>query len=351
MSETDEIKCCGSGCNNCILDDRKSSQTINPLESIKRNILSFDGRKYITFRLQQKRQCTENVWRFKYVYTNANDLLHNSMELTIPPGCHLMIRAAIIDDDTSSRTDRHDKTTVGNFVSRPYTPIHVDGCNGSFEILVKFEPNGLMSQYLQTTSIGDVVEVKGPYGDFCWTPNIAKHLICVSQGVGIAPLFAIVSNILSNEDDETWIDFLACFRSINDILLRDELHDFREYWNFQSSIYLAKETACVCEARISNCGCIKSKTKYNEILSTFRLDENQLAELFIRKPIENCIVMICGTGQFISSIKMSLKKLHIKDENLIVFDWKGKILFLITTSRSGLTVAWSCLASLHWISS
>ncbi|KAG4076877.1 hypothetical protein HA402_015864 [Bradysia odoriphaga] len=317
--ETEEIKCCGSGCNNCVLDDRKTAQTTNPSKSTRGNILTVDGRKYMAFHLQQKWQCTENVWRFKYVYVNADDMLSNSMELAVPPGCHLMIRAAI--DDMKSGTDRHDETTIGNFVSRPYTPIHI-GSKGSFEILVKFEPNGLMSEYLRTSSVGDVVDVKGPYGDFKWTPNSARHLICVSQGVGIAPLFAVVSSILSNEEDETWIDFLACFRSIEDILLRDELHAFREYWNFQSTIYLANESACKCDtdARISNCVCIKAKTKYKEILCTFRLDETELAKLFIRKRIENCFVLVCGTGRFINSIKMSLEKLHIKAENLIVFD-------------------------------
>lgn len=313
--EADEIKCCGSGCNNCVLDERKC---FSPEDSSKDNILAIDGGKYVKFSLQRKWKCTENVCRFEFIYINEEDL--KVMELTIPPGCHIMIRAII--DEINPKTIRNDETTIGNFISRPYTPIHVDKKNGKFEILVKFEPMGLMSNYFGNISLGDTVEVKGPYGDFRWTPNSIRNLICVSQGVAISPMYAIVQSILNNEDDETRIDFLSCFRGIDDILLRDEIYDFQQYWNFESLIYLSNETACSCDtnAKIRNCGCIESKLKYNEIVCTFRLDENELSKIFIEKRIENCFILLCGTSRFINSIKMSLKKLHIKDENIFVFD-------------------------------
>lgn len=313
--ETDEIKCCGSGCNNCVLDEKKISR-LDSSKSAKANLLTIDGSKYVNFTLQKKWKYTENVWRFEFTYKDDVDL--QSMELTIPPGCHVMIRA-IIDE---INLNRHDQTTVENFISRPYTPIHVDVKAAKFEILVKFEPNGLMSKYWRNISIDDVVGVKGPYGTFKWIPNSVRNLICLSQGVAIAPMFAIVQNILNNEDDETWIDFLSCFRCIDDILLRDEIYDFRQYWNFQSTIYLSNEAACSCDANVRSryCVCIKSKLKYNEIICTFRLDEVELSNLFIKKRIENCLILVCGTSRFINSIKMSLKKLHIKDENIVVFD-------------------------------
>lgn len=316
--ENDEIKCCGSGCNNCVLDERKRSKSTN--RSSSKNILTVNDSKYVKFSLQNKWKCTENVWRYRFAYANKDDLLKDSLELAIPPGCHIMMRVTF--DEINPQLDRHDQTTVGNFVSRPYTPIQVDNRNGSFEILVKFEPNGKMSNYLQNISIGDIVEIKGPYGEFIWKAKTVNNLICVSQGVGIVPMFAIVASILDDEDDETWIDFLPCFRSIDDILLRNEIHEFRQYWNFQSSIYLANETSCTCDRnhRIGNCVCIRSKMKYNEMLCTFRLDEIELTKIFIGKRIENCLILICGTSRFINSIKMSLKKLHIKDENIFVFD-------------------------------
>lgn len=311
--ETDELKCCGSGCNNCVLDEKKRS----PTKSAKRNILTIDGSKYVQFTLQRKWQCTENVWRFEFTYRNDNDDLDlNSMELIVSPGCHIMIRT-IID---KVNPNRHDQTTVGSFISRPYTPIRVDAAR--FDILVKFEPTGLMSNFLRNMAIDDVVDVKGPYGGFQWIPNSFSNLICLSQGVGIAPLFAIVQHILSNEDDETRIELLSCFRCLDEILLRDEVYDCRQYWNFKSTTYLSRETTCVCDAtvRMMNCVCVKSKLKYNEIVCTFRLDDVELSKLFIGKRIENCMVLVCGTSRFINSIKMSLKKLHIKDENVFVFD-------------------------------
>lgn len=314
--DADEIKCCGSGCNNCVLDERKSLSKQDSA-SAKENILTVDGSKYVQFSLHRKWKCTENVWRFEFTYVNKDDL--NSMELAVPPGCHVMIRSII--DGKNPKTIRHDETTVGNFISRPYTPIHVDKL-GKFEILVKLEPMGSMSKYFQNIPIGDIVEVKGPYGDFKWTPNTVRNLVCISQGVGVAPMYAIVRNILNNEDDETWIDFLTCFRRLDDILLRDEMYDCQQYWNFQSSIYLSNEQTCSCDAniRIGNCACIESKLKYNEIVCTFRLDEIELSKIFISKRIENCLTLVCGTSRFINSIKMSLKKLHIKDENIFVFD-------------------------------
>lgn len=58
-------------------------------------------------------------------------------------------------------------------VSRSLTPISWDG--SSFKILFKVYEEGKLSCLMKQKQIGDEVDVRGPYGDFLYTPN--RYLI------------------------------------------------------------------------------------------------------------------------------------------------------------------------------
>ncbi|CAK0882102.1 unnamed protein product [Prorocentrum cordatum] len=56
----------------------------------------------------------------------------------------------------------------GEGISRPYTPTTGDETKGSFDLVVKVYPNGIVSQYLNSVEVGDSVEISGPQGEITY---------------------------------------------------------------------------------------------------------------------------------------------------------------------------------------
>lgn len=337
----DKEQCCGSGCNNCVLDKNKYSESKTSTK--KTNILNSNYTKFI---VQNIEECSANTSRytFKYKHDELSDIEETKLDLTnltleIPPGYHLMIRVPYEDIGFNNNTylknlKKQDQNTTEDFISRRYTPILVDAKTLTFDVLVKFEKLGLISTYFKHLTIGVCTEWKGSYGTFQWIPNKYKYLLCFCHGVAIAPIYRIINTILNNEIDDTLIQLHVGFQNFESILLRNELIGFKDYWNFQSIIYLT-QTQNLCECLISSmrrpsqqiqpqfhCNCIRKKCKYNENICTYRLDnniiENIYKSLFVyyNKTIINeheIFTLICGTKDFTNIIENCLKQLNINN--------------------------------------
>jgi len=61
------------------------------------------------------------------------------------------------------------------------------------EFLIRVVEGGLVSSPLRNLNVGDLVEVDGPYGDFCIpTDNLFSKFIFIGSGTGIAPFHSFV---------------------------------------------------------------------------------------------------------------------------------------------------------------
>jgi len=61
------------------------------------------------------------------------------------------------------------------------------------EFLIRSVKDGLVSSRLQKLNIGDLVEVDGPYGEFCIPPDrLFSKFVFISSGTGIAPFHSFV---------------------------------------------------------------------------------------------------------------------------------------------------------------
>lgn len=296
-TDSESIECCNSGCNNCVLDVRQKQlekfANRHQVASDRVNVLSD---QYATFQVISIVKCSSIVqrYRFKFVY-ECDAKASQVYELVVPTTFHLFLRAPVTADSVVS--DKYDKDTVEHYISRPYTPVCFNSNDLTFDIIVKYESNGLMSKYLSDLQANDITEWKGCYGSFVWTPNHTKYLVCICQGVAIAPICSLVSSILSDENEDTVVILLACFRDIQHILLRDELCDFRQYWNFQSTVYLSNENTCkLCDSqKTANCACLKSKRRFNETICNFRLDYHELANVYRKLNTNSVHTVFCGT--------------------------------------------------------
>lgn len=312
QEEADE--CCNSGCNNCILDIRQQQQSKIINREQKNNINIFDG-VYRTFRLLSMETLTENVrkYRFKFVPCDLSIELGNYV-IEIPPTFHLFIRAPSTEENAS----KHDKNTKENYISRPYTPIQFNSSELTFDILIKFEPNGQMSNHFRSMRLDDLSEWKGSYGEFEWKSNSLsyKYLVCICQGVAIAPMFSLIASILSNDCDETLVYLIACFKNLENCLLRVELTECRKYWNFKSINYLSQQEQCSqCANKIiENCICLRSKLRFNEIIRNYRLDYKELITFYRSLNSNLVFTLFCGTNRLESTVETCIEEL--KDDNI-----------------------------------
>lgn len=313
LGDRDEAECCNSGCNNCILDIRqKQLATARKQQQKNASVTNIFDESYRRFRLIAIVECTENVRQMKFQL--ARDSEGSKGMVFVPPTHHLLLRAPAPVVNEATIAAKYDTRTEGNFISRPYTPITCSSDDDSFEILVKFEVFGLLSAYLRNLRINDVTEWKGVYGDFYWPANPVRHkfLVCISQGVAIAPHFNLISSILADETDETIVHLLTCYRDLDQCLLRTELAAARTYWNFQSRIYLSQENCDKCRShRIVNCVCIRSRLKFGETICNFRLDHEELKTFYHRLQSNFVTTLFCGTNALAKLVEDCLNELGI----------------------------------------
>jgi cytochrome-b5 reductase len=126
---------------------------------------------------------------------------------------------------------------------RSYTPISSDDDKGFFELLVKSYPTGIISKYIDEVAIGDCVSVKGPKGNFVYTPNMCKEISMIAGGTGITPMLQIIKAVLKNPADVTKVSFIFANVSEDDILCREELDQLAEDPRF--SVYYVLNNVCV----------------------------------------------------------------------------------------------------------
>lgn len=159
-----------------------------------------------------------------------------------------------------------------------------------------------MSQFIKKLNVGSETLWRGPYGNFEINYNF-DNILLIAQGTGIAPLFAIIDDMLKNPECNTFLKLYYCCRTGEDILLRDKLYTLTAYWNFNYEIFLSDCTECT--------------PKYNEVVHGVRLNKE-----FIRaylKGKNNIQILICGNDSFNKDICNNVLDCDIHFDKIFVF--------------------------------
>lgn len=173
-------------------------------QQLKKNAPVLKPDTFQPFPLIQKTRLSHNTCVYRFGLPRSSD------RLGLPIGQHISIGATI-----------NDKQVV-----RSYTPISTDDELGYFDLCIKTYEQGNISKHVELKKIGETVDIRGPKGAFVYTPNMVKLLGMIAGGTGIAPMFQIITAILSNPQDLTKINLLYANVTENDILLRAQLEDF-----------------------------------------------------------------------------------------------------------------------------
>lgn len=117
--------------------------------------------------------------------------------------------------------DKEEKTGETEIVVRPYTPISTNAQIGSFDLLVKHYPEGLMSQHMLNMPIGSTLEfkhiefnVKMQYEKFQDKAEIGM----IVGGTGVTPMLQALHAILGDTDSKAKVSMLYGSQVSSDIL-------------------------------------------------------------------------------------------------------------------------------------
>ncbi|XP_042319204.1 NADH-cytochrome b5 reductase-like isoform X2 [Sceloporus undulatus] len=209
--------------------------------------------------------------------------------------------------DRSLLTRKKQGLINGLEVQRAYTPISPVNAEGYFEVLIKCYEAGLMSKYVKSWKEGDVVFWRGPFGGFPYTANKYGELFMLASGTGLAPMLPIIKYITDNEDDETFVTLVGCFRSFENIYLKSLLQEQSQFWNIRTFYVLSQEHS------LENL-----PWSFREKTHIGRINEN-----LIKSMMKTCrkqpFVLICGSVTFNEDMEKYLKAIGLGEESYFIF--------------------------------
>lgn len=183
----------------------------------------------------------------------------------------------------------------GKAYKRSYSLASPPSRPGIIEITVKRDPNGgVVSNWLNDQlKVGDILNVKGPFGKFSCAPKPPQKILFLAAGSGIVPIMSMLRWLA---DTESLVDISAIlsFRTSRDIIYRDELNLIAaRHNNIKLFITLTKEPP-------NNIQCRGFSG---------RVDRNRIAALVPDMPER--AVYLCGPDAFMASCKNHLHGLQL----------------------------------------
>lgn len=280
--------CCNSDCALCVKDIY--TQELKIWQQECRNILLGQAPKSSLSPLTYTK-CpvlkVQSMTRNTSVYTFDSKGFVN-----ILPGQHLIVRDSV--------------DGVGS-ITRQYTPVSVPQPEDlTFKIMIKHYETGLLtSQIADKWIVGSEVEWRGPLGTFIHPPNKFMKYLMLAAGTGIAPMINIARAITADESDITSLRLMYANRTYEDILLRPELKELAQSWNFTYKMYFSQDPD------------VKQKKSYGENVEGGKISLADLsAEL---TNLNSTRVLICGTREFDNSMLEYCKELGCSPENIYKF--------------------------------
>ncbi|KAG7156642.1 NADH-cytochrome b5 reductase-like [Homarus americanus] len=285
--------CCGSGCCPCVHDiyeqDLKTWKKECELirnggrEEEPHAISAVQPEKWKEFEIIKINDINNNT----YLYTfKLNDDEHLGLNI----GHHLIVKQRI----------------NGKAVTRQYTPVSAINKRGSFEVLIKIYPTGKITPIIKEWKVGDLIPWRGPFGSFTYKINSYKRILMLAAGTGIAPMYQIIKSILENEDDETFVRLYYASKSFSNILLRDELSNYCQFWNFTMCHYLSGEVDM-------------GQKRYREEAMDRRMAKDDIRQELVKGQVDSTLVLVCGTKSFDKDMVNAAKDANIPNQNIFKF--------------------------------
>nr|XP_055205610.1 NADH-cytochrome b5 reductase-like isoform X5 [Gorilla gorilla gorilla] len=166
---------------------------------------------------------------------------------------------------------------------------------------------GLMSRYVESWRVGDTAFWRGPFGDFFYKPNQYGELLLLAAGTGLAPMVPILQSITDNENDETFVTLVGCFKTFESIYLKTFLQEQARFWNVRTFFVLSQESSSE-----------QLPWSYQEKTHFGHLGQDLIKELVSccrRKPF----ALVCGSAEFTKDIARCLLCAGLTEDSYFLF--------------------------------
>jgi NAD(P)H-flavin reductase len=163
------------------------------------------------------------------------------------------------------------------------------------ELTISVKRIGHLTKILHRTIEGDVLGVRGPYGNsfpvHAWK---GKGIVIIGGGIGLAPLRPVIDHILQNRKDFGNLEIIFGARSSADILYKEDLRN----WEKDKSISLYTTIDVPFEGWSGRVGVVPVVVKDLSV-----------------KP-DNKVAVVCGPPIMIKFTVAALKELSWPDERI-----------------------------------
>lgn len=183
---------------------------------------------------------------------------------------------------------------------RSYSLASTPSRSGLIEITIKRDPNGgVVSNWVNNhLKIGDIVKIKGPFGNFTCAKEIPKKILFLAAGSGVVPIMSML-RWLTDTEKQVDVVVLLSFRDSHNIIYRDELNLIAAHHdNIKLAIALTQNPVTV--------------SRWNELKG--RINKNTLQA--ITPDIYERTVYLCGPDVFMADCKRYLHDLKLPCSHL-----------------------------------
>ncbi|PVU97835.1 hypothetical protein BB561_000304 [Smittium simulii] len=249
------------------------------LLSAKKKPIALDPTSFKAFQLISKTQMNSNTFHFIF------DLKNKDAVLGLGLGQCIVIRAKNPID--------------GKLVTRSYTPISRLDATGKVELLIKVYPKGIVTNVMKNMEIGDSIEMRGPKGNFSYTPNTLSKILMIAGGSGITPMYQVINEIIRDPTDKTKITLLYANIAHADILLHKELDELAEMFSERLEICYVLE---------------KEPENWNGEVGFITKD---IITKYTEKVVSNTKALLCGPLPMIKAMETHLVDIGFEPAKII----------------------------------
>lgn len=278
-----------------------------------------------------------NTWRCKVQSVNHVSTLISEIVLKLPegetiefdsggfieitcPAYRLNFTDLVVDEDYLAVWKKSGlhllKAGTDKPVTRAYSMANRPGENDSIRLNIRVAvpppgsrgiPPGVVSSWLFSLKPGDLVEVSGPFGYFT-VEESGKEAIFIGGGVGMAPLYSQILDLLLTRKTKRKISYWYGARSKRELYYHDEFEELaKEHDNFSWHVVLSEPES---DDRWEGPTGFVHTAIYEGYLST-------------HKTPEDCEYYLCGPPLMVKAVLSMLDDLGVDVENIHYDDFGG----------------------------
>jgi NAD(P)H-flavin reductase len=233
------------------------------------------------------------------------------MKMENPYIPHLAVIADIGDETTGKRAIKTFKIAFQessvNFTYKPgqcamlgilgkgESMISINSLAGENHLQFSIMKMGKVTSALHECKVGDIVTVRGPYGNgFPVDDWKGKNIISIGGGIGQAPLRPIINYVLNKRKQYGKLTLIYGARAVSDLCFKEELLELKKLEHLSVHLSIDKE-----------------EDGWKEFVGF--VPDNLLA---VRPSPENAIAVTCGPPIMIKFVIANLLKLGFRDEQI-----------------------------------